>query len=385
VIRFIHLCMEAITSPGAVDFIGNSVAKKRHVGNKKPTKSCVVAKFPADCLSDGNGSKLASGWCTDTTQMPRFLRKGEVISLPGNGTSTGKAYRSHDGYLQCLSGKHVVFMGDSRVRYQYIMLVHFLRSGEWMRCRDFGSNHTPSPNCMLIDHEHPPVQHSSWFDWFNSSSAMLQDVCDCSRQLVWDPIAVKENRFFRMETPFGLIKISYLLNFVGAVTIQSEFPPFTPYLSYEESRLRYPSRCQPGYCPNSQPGNIVFNTSEALLRVVPMLEPTHVFASPGWGHDASNIAYEFGCTMETFRRQNPTVQASAISLPCFRGQSANFEVPSHGCNATVFDRRELTANVPQQWYFDRLHVLSIVNQEFNHRLIDVICGPLDSTSTIQCA
>jgi hypothetical protein len=158
-----------------------------------------------------------------------------------------------------------------------------------------------------------------------------------------------------METPFGLIKISFLLNFVGAVTFQTEFPPFSPYLSYEESLFRYPSRCQPGYCSPSQPGNSVLNSSEALLRVVPLLEPTHVFASPGWRHDESDVAYEFGCAMETFRRQYPTVQASAISIPCHRGQSADFEVPLQGCNATVFDRRALTANVPQQWYFDRLH------------------------------
>jgi hypothetical protein len=328
-----------------------------------------------ECLSGKHDSALPKGWCMDTKQTPRYLISDELVRVPQSNFSV-KAYRSHAGYLQCLAQKHVVFIGDSRVRYQYLMLLSFLRSGEWMRCRDYGSNHIPSPSCMLIDHEVPPYVHSSWNDWYNQSSSVLGEMCDCAKAEPFDLATTHENRFFRMSTRYGLITITYLQNYVRRVKFHTEFPPFSPYTSYEESISMIPPRCQPGNC--SHPA-LDLGSIEALLDVVPKLQPTHVFAQDGWRHDNGKIPLEFGCAVEKFRRLNPGVQASVISHTHTRGQSSDVRTPPHGCNVSVFDRRVLTENVPRSWYADNMHALSILNQEFNHRQLDLICGPVSHT------
>jgi len=41
------------------------------------------------------------------------------------------------------------------------------------------------------------------------------------------------------------------------------------------------------------------------------------------------------------------------------------------CPARVLDRYAAAENVPESWYFDRLHVLGILNE--HHDLIEHIC------------
>ena len=117
-----------------------------------------------------------------------------------------------------------------------------------------------------------------------------------------------------------------------------------------------------------------------------MLRPTHVFAQVGWGQYLDNK--EFGCVLDSFCRQNPGVEAAfVITHPEMRAswdthlrRHQGDSLPEQGCNASIFDRSTSTIGVPNSWFLDHIHVQSIVNQEFNHMMLDKICGRLSGIS-----
>lgn len=47
------------------------------------------------------------------------------------GTLCWAANLTSSHAASCLSGRHIVFVGDSTTRYQYIALIHFLHTGAW--------------------------------------------------------------------------------------------------------------------------------------------------------------------------------------------------------------------------------------------------------------
>ena len=65
---------------------------------------------------------------------------------------------TYDGYNECLASKTVVFIGDSRVRYQYMHLASYLKTKKFMKCmngaEEFMHKH-PTIKLHLISH--PPT------------------------------------------------------------------------------------------------------------------------------------------------------------------------------------------------------------------------------------
>jgi len=83
--------------------------------------------------------------------------------------AAGMATGSGD-YEKCLANKTVVFIGASRVRYQFMHLVSFLQTQKRMKCKDYGtiSSHAniPSPECFRIELErHGMHGGSDWTSW----------------------------------------------------------------------------------------------------------------------------------------------------------------------------------------------------------------------------
>jgi hypothetical protein len=281
-----------------------------------------------------------------------------------------------------LANKHIVLIGDSRVRYQYMNLAHFLTTGHWMKCKDYDSlasvNYTFSPSCYLIDHEASGPKNSiSWNDWYSKSTKDLQqnttqeELCDCHRPNPFKPERTNENRYLRRHTTFGLVQVTYIQNFDDKLKFHAEFPPFSDVSTTNGTDVR---RCKPGMC--SHPFTNVTDTKTALLEVLPLLQPTHVFASTGWAHNLKDPG--LGCALDTFRNQNPSVEAAfVITHPMGRSKGQKPTVPEQGCNSSFLDRITPTIGVPHSWFWDNVHLLSIVNQEFNHMMLDKICGGLD--------
>ena len=106
---------------------------------------------------------------------------------------------SFEIYRQVLKDSHVVFVGDSVTRYQYLSLVYMLRHGHVL---------SPSMKPNLVYEKDYP----SWIDFHITSNAILSpyERCDCYRTNEWNLEEMYENRFFHDEE--YNITISYFQN-----------------------------------------------------------------------------------------------------------------------------------------------------------------------------
>jgi hypothetical protein len=62
--------------------------------------------------------------------------------------------RNHKGFLKCLGNKSIAFVGDSRVRFQYMALISYVTHNKWPRCRE-GTISKQEKSCYLVHFEMP--------------------------------------------------------------------------------------------------------------------------------------------------------------------------------------------------------------------------------------
>jgi len=277
-----------------------------------------------------------------------------------------------------------------------MVLAHFLNTGQWLRCQDYANTGT-DPDCLMTneqllwrDTRRPLNVEKSWNGFYKYSNTRLQgnnqtELCDCFRRTDFTPGSTYENRYLQRQTPFGLIRLTYLQYFGAAagISVHRDFPPFRDFHT-----AKHGDHCHPGECSAQTPR---MRLDKSLDDIVAKMEPTHLFVQTGW------VEKNIGCLLALFEQKHSGVQAWVMTRPCEQGTScpygkptvvaplysANSNVSAHamhcnvhpqGCNAKVFDRFTSSSGVPQHWYFDNMHVLSILNQVFNHDLIDAICG-----------
>mmetsp|Transcript_5565 Transcript_5565/g.12678 ORF Transcript_5565/g.12678 Transcript_5565/m.12678 type:complete len:381 (-) Transcript_5565:129-1271(-) len=328
-------------------------------------------------------SLLPNGWCMDDEMMPRYV--GE-----NSEQSTDVQLYTHEGYNKCLANKTVVFIGDSRVRYQYMHLAGYLKSKQFMKCDDQSPYHPENtsndPECYLIDYE----SHGGrdWFTWYKESLTMLTDLnnnasstaeaqqdslCDCFRG--GGPTGSYENRYTRRRTQYGEINLIYLQSSTGTVFVNQEFPPFNSFDSTS------PTRCMPGECsPQNRNNTFTGDVKAALWDILPRLNATHAFINLGWKHKFPFRAQsEFTCVMKEYMQAHPNIKLHLMSHPPKSLDIPNplkdFDANNLKCgdDVGVLDRSIVNEDVPIFWYWDSMHVLSILNEEYNHQLIKKIC------------
>ncbi len=107
---------------------------------------------------------------------------------------------------QCLRGRHLLFLGDSLTRFQYMSLVQFLTLHSW----------TPFHNQSLPLSEVERHRWGSWEAYFQGTTARLQglEICDCFR--VDGQPSMLENRYW--YSPFLNLRISMVF-LLGAKAI----------------------------------------------------------------------------------------------------------------------------------------------------------------------
>lgn len=322
-----------------------------------------------------NNSIVPENWCLDSHQTPRY------VGNEGGKPSSVIQHYTHTGYEKCLAGKTVVLIGDSRVRYQFMHLAGYLASNKKMGCQD--QQQTPDPECYLIDHEHQErvkrgdMGNEGWTSWYKKSTAMLQgyddttSLCDCYRP-TGQPIKGYENRFIKKTTPFGEINLIFLQSYANRVRMNTQYPPFSSFTTEE-------NRCKTGECgPGNRTDGFDGNVTETLWNILPRLNATHAFVNLGWeaiyGFEAQS---DFSCEMQEFERQHPSTQLYLMSHPppksVIDNPLASFDAKKLKCDVGVLDRSITNKNVPHSWYWDFLHVLSILNEEYNHLLVEKIC------------
>ena len=163
------------------------------------------------------------------------------------------SYYTYDGYSKCLAGKKFIFIGDSRVRYQYMHLASYMKSRRFMKCSDMSKYQHVDDNqnekeCTLINEKIDESQ--GWMKWYNISTDMLNDentqsLCDCHRPNgKYAPETAFENRYTKTKTKYGDVELIYFNSNVNNIRTFKEFPPLSDYTSSSTSK----ERCKPGHC-----------------------------------------------------------------------------------------------------------------------------------------
>jgi hypothetical protein len=113
---------------------------------------------------------------------------------------------THAAVTRCLRGRHLVFIGDSVARYQYLNLVQFLGTASWSFFAGDG---------RLTESER---EWKSWGKFYRGTSARLfgHEICDCYRVDASQPDlrGAAENRYWHMPA-LGL-RVSFI-SFMGTV------------------------------------------------------------------------------------------------------------------------------------------------------------------------
>jgi hypothetical protein len=116
-------------------------------------------------------------------------------------------YLLADYFDRHLRGKHLVFLGDSVTRYQYLALVYSIRRNKWVSSTD-------RPGIFRTK------SYDSWQAFLNTTNALLlpYEWCDCHRPDKYNTLLTFENRYYIDKGRD--IRITYLL-FNGNVTGRS--------------------------------------------------------------------------------------------------------------------------------------------------------------------
>lgn len=362
--------------------------KQTKVSNSDLGQADYVAKHELNCTDNF----LPNGWCMEKeSKTPRYFFTINA-NQPVPPQQVVRHY-THKGYEKCLAGKTIVLIGDSRVRYQFLNLAHFLISqSSFMKCRDHPTrNHTThDPACTVIEKKHGQY----WNIWYKKSTDMLATtdqslhgnrtqlhLCDCFRSRI-NPALTVENRFIKRTTQFGEINLVYLSSMLDKVDMNFDFPPFSSFLPPPRGSI---NRCLVGECSHENRKNIFTgNVNETLWSILPVLKATHAFVSYGWERsNESQAQSNFSCILNEFERQHPSIKTFLLSTPPRRHERSNltemFDVSKLKCSCGVLDRSIVNKDVPYDWYFDDVHVLGILNEEYNHLMVESICPIVGKT------
>jgi hypothetical protein len=117
-----------------------------------------------------------------------------------------------------------------------------------------------------------------------------------------------------------------------------------------------------------------------LWNILPQLNATHAFVNIGWTEmDDEKLTKQsaFSCALRYFDKHHSNIRTWFITPPPSKEYISNttnfFDIAKLECNCNVFDRTTMNKDVPADWYFDNAHVLGVLNEEYNHQLIESIC------------
>jgi hypothetical protein len=160
--------------------------------------------------------------------------------------------------------------------------------------------------------------------------------------------------------------------------MNEQFPPFTSFDPISNGTAAE-ERCIVGECHDGN-RKIAFqgNLNDTLWEMLPRLNTTHAFVNLGWDHlFPPKTQFDFSCAIQDFERHHPDIQVYLITHPphirTLSDPLTTFDATKMKCDIKVLDRTSLNKNVPYNWYWDVKHVLSILNEEYNHRLVETVC------------
>ncbi len=252
--------------------------------------------------------------------------------------------RSANETRECLRGRRVAFVGDSRTRYQYLTLARFVATGRRAKCAEPDD---PTEFACVFANER---RSKGWRDFYETTTNGLtvagsRETCACYRPedaegLDWPTASsrIVERRVFegRGATLF------YFQNF-------GSLPMLEPL----------GSATGPGRPIGTRPFDL---ETYAKLRL-PLYRPTHVFLNGGWG-DA-----DVGAIVARYAEDHPGVVVVAANNPAFRDERSGSDV----ARARGHDRKRIAWTAPPALYWDNAHVSTSVNDVFVETALEFVC------------
>lgn len=269
--------------------------------------------LPAKMLANRNRSTVATRWSTPPGCNITYVAEGKLarwavgqagprgncpVASLGNCTSGV----TKDQALSCLQGRHLVFIGDSLTRYQYLNLVFFLTTGEKV-----------SPVAPSNENER---QWRDWNHFYDGTNARLQgrEICDCHR---WDrkvpPIPIFENRYWKGPSA-SKTRVTYIQMFGdkgvwGHNTTMLGMPCFEHVLeqngNYSTCKQKY---CMPGACNGDF--HWKFGAMEGIHHLTETLRPDIMVVNShhhtSW--DTENRSAELVAALRASRSVSPNTQ-----------------------------------------------------------------------------
>mmetsp|Transcript_7090 Transcript_7090/g.19811 ORF Transcript_7090/g.19811 Transcript_7090/m.19811 type:complete len:166 (+) Transcript_7090:778-1275(+) len=154
--------------------------------------------------------------------------------------------------------------------------------------------------------------------------------------------------------------------------MNKDYPPFSSFAGT-------PERCKIGECGRENRTDAFSgNLNDTLWTLLPLLNASHAFISLGWEHifGFPNQS-EFSCTIDAFQKVNTNIKLFLMSHPPalkdIFDPTVSFDATKLKCGCNLLDRSILSMGSPTGWYMDSLHVLSILNEEYNRQLIEKLC------------
>ena len=187
---------------------------------------------------------------------------------------------------------HVLLIGDSLTRYQYLNMAYWLQTGKWR---------APYPN-NEFENEHP-----SWDAFYQATNKRLvYETCDCYRP-TWDRTDIgqwenhRENRFYK--DPLNHFDLTYIQQF-------GVFPLFVHKRSFLER-----GGCVPGNCSVDSEEDTMgkMKGPEVWLRLACEFRPlpTVLVLNSGlwWSYDNTHFGFtEIQSTGRKIKKCNPNIR-----------------------------------------------------------------------------
>ena len=246
-----------------------------------------------------------------------------------------------------LRGKHLLLIGDSRVRYQYLSLVYWLLTGQ------IEANSTS--RCIANEKE-----FRSWIEFYRETNAALsqfgaKELCDCYR----NPTTIEtiENRHW----VWNGMKVTYFELFVEVIR------GHTYFVSSELG-------CTPGNC--SAPPLWTSGVNEAIERIVSVMNVTHMVVTNGWNPTSTLVA------SPTWNKTASTLESRGIRVFVMERSAVGQGIERR--SYPIFNNGEIliALDIFSSHYYslpesrwDKLHYHPWVYSDFNQLLLHAIAQP----------
>lgn len=289
---------------------------------------------------------------------------------------------------------HIVFVGDSVTRYQYLNLIYYLYNGQWINDND-------QPNLAYIK------QYKSWIQFYNCSNEIFHgnEKCDCYRgskskltfesRYYSDPI---HNNYISFLFKLGKINAQGHWNasiaFSTDPNIASLMENKNPIVSNTQSITKGQEKQQKKKNKKKQKQNVYllsgihtkiikplwnYNWIDMIQYYIKDLQPRpqYMVLNAGlWENNFHNITllYDIQKVCQLYNITSIYKTTTARRIENISDVINIYQYEQHACH--IFDicyNLSWTGNIMEdKYYHDHTHFIASINNKFNQQLLDII-------------